>query len=252
MTAPAFTLLFHLRPAVASGTRKVVVLRMDMPSDRFPDLATEAGFRALARRGLNAEPSPAVFDPRSGKAWGPSDWDLNPDLKGDFAVMVAPRAAAVLVPVMLRPALTVLFTQRSEDVPSHPGQISFPGGKVETYDAGPLACALREAREEIGLPPANVEPLGYLDSYRTGTGFQITPVVALVRPDFRPVLDPGEVRDIFEVPLSFLMNEANHQKDSREWRGRQRSFYAMPYEGRYIWGATAGMLKNLHDRMFQR
>ena len=216
------------------------------------DPFAESGFRALAARGLHLGPSDAVFDPRSGKAWGPSDWDLNPDLKGDLAVMDAPRAAAVLVPIMLRPALTVLFTQRSEDVPSHPGQISFPGGKVEATDADALACALREAYEEIGLPVGHAEPLGYLDSYRTGTGFQITPVVALVKPGFEHVLDPREVRDVFEVPLAFLMDEANHRKDSREWRGRQRSFYAMPYEGRYIWGATAGMLKNMHDRIFQR
>jgi 8-oxo-dGTP pyrophosphatase MutT (NUDIX family) len=225
---------------------------MDMPTGQFAGPFTEAGFRVLAARGLHTSPSDAVFDPRSGKAWGPSDWDLNPELKGDLAVMNAPRAAAVLVPIMLRPALTVLLTQRSEDVPSHPGQISFPGGKVEATDADALACALREAHEEIGLPVGNVEPLGYLDGYRTGTGFQITPVVALVKPEFQSVLDPREVRDVFEVPLAFLMDEANHQKDSREWRGRQRSFYAMPYEGRYIWGATAGMLKNLHDRVFQR
>jgi 8-oxo-dGTP pyrophosphatase MutT (NUDIX family) len=223
-----------------------------MPTGQFAGPFTEAGFRVLAARGLHTSPSDAVFDPRSGKAWGPSDWDLNPELKGDLAVMNAPRAAAVLVPIMLRPALTVLLTQRSEDVPSHPGQISFPGGKVEATDADALACALREAHEEIGLPVGNVEPLGYLDGYRTGTGFQITPVVALVKPEFQSVLDPREVRDVFEVPLAFLMDEANHQKDSREWRGRQRSFYAMPYEGRYIWGATAGMLKNLHDRVFQR
>lgn len=224
---------------------------MDMRSDRFSDLTTEAGFRALARRGLNAEPSPAIFDPRSGRAWGPSDWDLNPELKEDLSVMDPPRPAAVLVPIVLQRQLTVLLTQRSQDMPSHPGQISFPGGKVEECDESPLACALREAQEEIGLPPDSVEPLGYLDSYRTGTGFQITPVVAFVRPGFAPSLDTREVLEIFEVPLAFLMDEANHQKDSREWRGRTRSFYAMPYQGRYIWGATAGMLKNLHDRLFQ-
>jgi len=237
---------------VAPGTRKMVVLRMDMPADRFPDLTTESGFRVLAHRALETEPSPAIFDPRSGRAWGPSDWDLDPELKGDLAAMDPPRPAAVLVPIMLRPQLTVLLTQRSQDMPSHPGQISFPGGKVEDCDVNSLACALREAQEEIGLPPENVEPLGYLDSYRTGTGFQITPVVAFVRPGFPPSLDAREVLEIFEVPLGFLMDEANHQKDSREWRGRSRSFYAMPYEGRYIWGATAGMLKNLHDRLFRR
>ena len=226
---------------------------MDMPADHHPtEPLTEATFRALARRGLHDGPSDAVFDPRSGQALGPSDWDLNPELKADLAAMAPPRAAAVLVPIMLHPELTVLLTQRSNDVPSHPGQISFPGGKMETYDATPIDCALREAKEEIGLEPSRVEPLGYLDGYRTGTGFQITPVVAFVKPGFDPVLDPREVLDVFEVPLAFLMDSANHQKASREWRGRQRSFYAMPYEGRYIWGATAGMLKNLHQRLFQR
>jgi 8-oxo-dGTP pyrophosphatase MutT (NUDIX family) len=213
---------------------------------------TEDGFRALARQGLLRAPSAAIFDPRSGLALGPGDWDLNPEFKGDLAVMHPPRPAAVLVPVVLRPVLTVLFTQRSADVPSHPGQISFPGGKVEESDADALACALREAHEEIGLAPAFVEPLGYLDSYRTGTGFQITPVVAFVRPGFDMRLDPREVLEVFEVPLAFLLDEANHQKASREWRGRQRYFYAMPYQGRYIWGATAGMLKNMQQRLLAR
>jgi 8-oxo-dGTP pyrophosphatase MutT (NUDIX family) len=171
---------------------------------------------------------------------------------GDLAWMAPPRPAAVLVPIMLRDELTVMLTERSHDMPSHPGQISFPGGKMEAYDATPIDCALREAREEIGLAAEFVEPLGYLDSYRTGTGFQISPVVALVRPGFTTVIDPREVLDVFEVPLAFLMDEANHQKHARPWRGRQRSYYAMPYQGRYIWGATAGMLKNLHQKLFQQ
>jgi 8-oxo-dGTP pyrophosphatase MutT (NUDIX family) len=225
---------------------------MDAPYNGIADPFTETGLRALARRGLSAAPSDAIFDPRSGQALGPGDWDLNPELKGDVAVMLPPRPAAVLVPIVLRPTLTVLLTQRSHDLPSHPGQISFPGGKVDAGDNGPLDCALREAWEEIGLPPANVEPLGYLDSYRTGTGFQIVPVVALVQPGFTLALDPREVSEAFEVPLQFLMDPANHRKDSREWRGRRRFFYAMPYEERYIWGATAGMLKNMHQRLFAR
>jgi 8-oxo-dGTP pyrophosphatase MutT (NUDIX family) len=225
---------------------------MDMPLDQTADPLSATGFRALAAKGLLRGPSPAIFDPRSGRALGPSDWDLNPEFKDDLAVMAPPRPAAVLVPIVLRESLTVLLTQRSHDMPSHPGQISFPGGKVEEWDTTALDCALREAHEEIGLPTDFVEPLGFLDSYRTGTGFQISPVVAFVRPGFTTVLDPREVLEVFEVPLAFLMDEANHQKHAREWRGRQRAFYAMPYEGHYIWGATAGMLKNLQQRLFQR
>jgi 8-oxo-dGTP pyrophosphatase MutT (NUDIX family) len=225
---------------------------MDMPLDAGADAFTEAGFRARARSGLLAAPSPAIFDPRTGRALGPSDWDLTPEFRDDLAVMAPPRPAAVLVPIVLRSPLTVLLTQRSHDMPSHPGQISFPGGKVEPYDKGPVECALREAREEIGLEAQHVGVLGFLDSYRTGTGFQISPVVALVRQGFSLVIDQREVLEAFEVPLAFLMDEANHQKHARAWRGRQRVFYAMPYEGRYIWGATAGMLKNMHQRLFQR
>jgi 8-oxo-dGTP pyrophosphatase MutT (NUDIX family) len=212
----------------------------------------EARLRELARRALGAEPSPAIFDARTGRAYGPSDWDLNPELKGELAAMAAARPAAVLVPIVRREELTVLLTQRSHDMPSHPGQISFPGGKLEQGDATAIDCALREAKEEIGLPPGNVEPLGFLDSYRTGTGFQISPVVGLVDPNFDAVLDPREVLEIFEVPLAFLMDPVNHQRASREWRGAQRFFYAMPYQGRYIWGATAGILKNLYERLSLR
>jgi len=225
---------------------------MDMALDDTADPFTHAGFRARATRGLLRGPSDAIFDPRSGKALGPSDWDLNPEFKDDLAVMAPPRAAAVLVPIVLREELAVMLTERSHDMPSHPGQISFPGGKVEAFDATPTACALREAHEEIGLTARFVEPLGFLDSYRTGTGFQINPVVAFVQPGFSLVLDRREVLEVFEVPLKFLMDAANHQKHAREWRGRQRSFYAMPYQGRHIWGATAGMIKNMHQRLFQR
>jgi 8-oxo-dGTP pyrophosphatase MutT (NUDIX family) len=225
---------------------------MHMPLDATADPFTEAGFRARARLGLLAEPSAAIFDPRTGRALGPSDWDLEPEFRGDLAVMEPPRPAAVLVPVVLRQPLTVMLTQRSHDMPSHPGQISFPGGKVEACDTTPVDCAMREAREEIGLASDLVEPLGYLDSYRTGTGFLISPVVAFVQPGFTLALDSREVLEVFEVPLGFLMDVANHSKQSRAWRGRERWFYAMPYEGRNIWGATAGMIKNMHQRLFQR
>ena len=178
-----------------------------------------------------------------------SDFDLNPELEPVREISRAPRDAAVLVPIVLRDELTVLLTQRTEDLPSHAGQIAFPGGKVESHDDGPLAAALRETHEEIGLGHSFVEPLGYLDGYLTGTGFHVVPVVAFVTPDFSLTLDPSEVADAFEVPLGFLMDSANHQRHSREWRGITRTYYAMPYGQRYIWGATAGMLRNLYDRI---
>lgn len=229
-----------------------MIAGMDIPLDSSAEAFTEAGFRARARSGLLPAPSPAIFDPRSGRALGPSDWDLSPEFKDDLALMAPPRPAAVLVPIVLGDPLTVMLTQRSHDMPSHPGQISFPGGKMETCDETPVDCALREAREEIGLPAEFVETLGFLDSYRTGTGFQISPVVAFVRRGFPVKLDPREVVEMFEVPLPFLMDEANHQKHAREWRGKQRAYYAMPYQGHFIWGATAGMLKNMQLRLFRR
>lgn len=211
---------------------------------------SEARFRALAAGRLLATPTEAVFDPRSGKTWGRSDWELNPEMLADFEVMEPPRPAAVLVPVIARDELTVLLTQRPQSMKTHAGQISFPGGKMEKTDADHMAAALREAEEEIGLDAAYIETLGYLDMYRTGTGFNVAPVVAIVRPDFKLRIDAREVEEAFEVPLGFLMNAANHQKLSRPWRGRDRHFYAMPFGERYIWGATAGMIKNLHQRLF--
>jgi 8-oxo-dGTP pyrophosphatase MutT (NUDIX family) len=213
-------------------------------------LLRAAEFRRLARRKLYAAPSEDVFDPRTGKSWGRGDFDLNQELVADLAQMEPPRPAAVLVPVVARSELTVLLTLRTDHLPTHAGQVAFPGGKMEPEDKDPVATALREACEEIGLEAAYVEPLGYLDSYRSGTGFLIMPVVGLVRPDFSLRLDPSEVAATFEVPLAFLMDTANHQQHSREWRGRRRFYYAMPYGGRYIWGATAGMIKNMHEKLF--
>ncbi|MGE3916840.1 MAG: CoA pyrophosphatase [Hyphomicrobiaceae bacterium] len=223
---------------------------MDGRSDAVDERFTIGGFRALASARLDRTPSEAVFDPRTGKAWGRGDWDLNPELLADFAAMPPARPAAVLVGIVAREELSVLLTQRTHTLPTHAGQIAFPGGKVEPDDDGPVAAALREAVEEIGLDPGLVEPLGFLDGYRTGTGFTVAPVVALVRPEFSLVPDPREVDEVFEVPLAFLMDERNHQKHTRDWRGRQRHYYAMPYGERYIWGATAGMIKNMHQRLF--
>jgi 8-oxo-dGTP pyrophosphatase MutT (NUDIX family) len=162
----------------------------------------------------------------------------------------APTAAAVLVPLVNRPqGLQVLLTQRSADLPDHPGQISFPGGRVEEEDPSPVATALRETEEEIGLSRAHVEILGYLPEYRTGTGFRVTPVVALVKPPFELALDAFEVAEAFEVPLSFLLDPANHQRHSLHYRGALRHFFAMPYGDYFIWGATAGMIRSLTDRL---
>jgi 8-oxo-dGTP pyrophosphatase MutT (NUDIX family) len=216
------------------------------------DRLTLDTFRTLAAERLARDVSEAIFDPRTGKAWGRGDWDLNPEMLADFAVMPPARPAAVLVGVVAGDELTVLLTERTADLPTHAGQIAFPGGKIEPEDQGPIDAAIREAWEEIGLDRSHVEPLGFLDSYRTGTGFSVAPVVAIVRPGFQLAPDPREVADVFEVPLSFLMDEANHQKHARGWKGRQRHYYAMPYGERYIWGATAGMIRNMHQRLFAR
>lgn len=217
-----------------------------------PTPITESDFRERAQGGLLRRPSEAIFDPRTGRSWGASDFDLNPELIADLAVMEAPRPAAVLVPVIRRPVLTVLLTQRTDSLTKHAGQIAFPGGKVDGPDETPVAAALREANEEIGLDPSAVEPLGYLDGYRTGTGYHVIPVVALVDPAVYLKLNPVEVAEAFEVPLAFLMDAANHQHASRPWRGRERYFYAIPYETRYIWGVTAGILRNMQQRLFAR
>jgi len=162
------------------------------------------------------------------------------------------RPAAVLAPIIMRPeGWTMLFTQRAEETPAHPGQISFPGGRVQAEDGSPLETALRETQEEIGLARAFIEPLGAWDRYETGTGFRITPVVGLVRPGFELKLDPREVAGVFETPLSFLLNPANHEKHQAEWQGIVRTFYAMPHEGRFIWGATAGMIRALYERLYE-
>jgi 8-oxo-dGTP pyrophosphatase MutT (NUDIX family) len=203
---------------------------------------TLAAFRALAAKALRADP-PATPN-------GPSDYDLNPGLDSDFPKVDTPRAAAVLVPVIAREKLTMLFTQRTDALPSHAGQIAFPGGKVEPSDRDVIETAQREAEEEIGLARSFTQPLGFLDPYLTGTGFRIVPVVALVKPGFELKLDPSEVAAAFEVPLDFLMNAGNHRRHSRTLRGQERFYHAMPYEDRYIWGATAGILKNMHERFF--
>jgi 8-oxo-dGTP pyrophosphatase MutT (NUDIX family) len=162
----------------------------------------------------------------------------------------APAQAAVLLPLVMHERPTLLLTQRTAHLSTHSGQIAFPGGKLDATDADATAAALRETREEIGLDSHWIDVLGSLPEYVTGTAFVVTPVVALVRPGFELRPNPYEVDEVFEVPLDFLMNPGNHQRQGFEWGGVMREWYAMPYQDgtreRFIWGATAGMLRNFY------
>jgi 8-oxo-dGTP pyrophosphatase MutT (NUDIX family) len=161
-----------------------------------------------------------------------------------------PTPAAVLVPVVNRPrGPTLMFTQRTEHLHDHAGQISFPGGRVDEGDSDREATALREAEEETGLDRGLIEIVGRLPDYDIMTGFRVTPIVGWVEPPFELRPDPFEVEEVFEVPLAFFLDPANHQAHSREVNGRRRYYYAMPYEGYYIWGATAGMVRLLYQAL---
>jgi len=201
-----------------------------------------------ARARLTLDVPPALTDPAA-EGIRRGDLDLDPVL-WERAGVSATRPASVLVPVIERSEATVLLTQRTADLASHAGQVAFPGGRIERSDASPEDAALREAREEVGLASALVEPIGYLDLYLTFSGFRILPTVARVRPDFALALNPSEVTEAFEVPLEFLMNPDNHQRKTRDWKGIEREYYAMPFENRYIWGITAGILRNLYERVY--
>jgi 8-oxo-dGTP pyrophosphatase MutT (NUDIX family) len=159
-----------------------------------------------------------------------------------------PKPAAVLVGIVDRPEPAVILTRRAAALRSHSGQIAFPGGRVDPSDASPVAAALREAWEEIGLDQTLVRPLGYLDPYLSGSGYIVQPVVARVEATYTLCLNPLEVDEAFEVPLAFLMDEANHELHAREWQGVVRQYYAMPFGTHYIWGVTAGILRGLHER----
>ncbi len=170
-------------------------------------------------------------------------------LAGDIAETAEGTPAAVLVAVVDRPAPTVILTQRPETLPRHAGQISFPGGRIEPDDADPIAAALREAEEEIGLPPAKVEVIGIGDRYVTVTGFQVTPVVGVLPPGLRLTPHPGEVADLFEAPLDYLLDPAHQQVRTTFFQGRERTYYEIDWQGRRIWGATAAMIVNLGRRL---
>jgi 8-oxo-dGTP pyrophosphatase MutT (NUDIX family) len=200
-----------------------------------------------ARARLTLEVPPGLTDPAAQGVRG--DLDLNPEIWLRAGVK-ATRPAAVLVPIIDRREPTVLLTLRTVELASHAGQVAFPGGKIDPADESPVAAALREAREEIGLATALIEPIGYLDLYLTFSGFRILPMVARVKPDFTLLLNPQEVTEAFEVPLKFLMTPANHQRRTRDWNGFARDYYAIPYQNRYIWGITAGILRNLYERVY--
>ena len=202
---------------------------MDLPRRNHPTIA-----RALA------PPPPA----------GTSDYDLNPEVRASLPPGRRLRPASVLVPLVERgPRLNVILTRRAALLKHHPGQVAFPGGKQDPTDPDPRAAALREAREEIGLAAHQVEILGAIDTHETVTSFTVTPFVGVIAPGFRPLADPAEVEEVFEVPLAFLIDPANLQVHRRRWNGIWRHYYAIPYGPHYIWGATARMVKSLADRL---
>lgn len=206
-------------------------------------------FFARTREHLREGWPDSDFDPRARLANG--DHRLNQPLSAAEAALFAPaRPAAVLAPVVLRgDRAFMLLTQRAASLRDHSGQIAFPGGKIEAGES-PLEAALREAEEEIGLSRDRVEILGCFDPYQTSTGFRVFPVLGLIKPPLDLTPDRTEVEDVFETPLEFLMDPANHQRHEKMWQGKQRQFFAMPWEDRYIWGATAGMIRNLYERLY--
>lgn len=176
-----------------------------------------------------------------------SDYDLNPHTRPQERRELAP--AAVLLAIVMRETPTILFTQRTEHLPRHAGQVSFPGGRAHSGDLTLVETALRETQEETGIEPAFVSIAGFLDPYETGTGYAILPVVGLLAEGFALVPDANEVADVFEVPLEFLLDSKNRERHSREWQGKRREFYAFTHDGHYIWGATAAILVNFTERL---
>ena len=222
--APAFT------PLPAFDPRSVPVARVD---GDLPAVPLQDQTPAALRQRFAAPPA----------------WEPEVVQEKSFSSR-SPAHAAVLVPIVLREQPTVLLTERTAHLSTHSGQVAFPGGRADPEDASPADTALREAYEEVGLEPHFVEVLGSLPTYVTGSSFIISPVVALVQPHcvLRP--NPHEVADIFEVPLAFLLNPAHHQRHVFEWQGVRREWFSMPYQSgpknHYIWGATAGMLRNFY------
>ncbi len=212
------------------------------------EMLSAAGFFGRVRERLTLDVPAGLYDPNVTPKRGDHDADA---AMAKIAAVRPIRPAAVLVPIVERDEPMVLLTQRAQHLPDHPGQISFPGGKIDPGDASPQAAALRETEEEIGLDRKSVEPLGYLDLYMTTRGYRIVPLIARVQPGFDLTLNTSEVDAVFEVPLNFVMELKNHQRHSRDWEGTTRHYYAVPYGERYIWGVTAGILRNLYDRIYR-
>lgn len=203
-------------------------------------------YRARLRQAISSDipetqsllQNPAHIGDHSLNALSPIDTDL--------------RAAAVLVPIIERPeGPTMLLTVRAAHLPKHSGQVAFPGGKVEDIDGGPAAAALRETYEEVGIAPGLVSVAGCIDVYQTVTAYRVLPILGFVTPNFELNVDVNEVADVFEVPLDFILDPRNHRVETRQFQGYERRFYAMDYNGYFIWGATAGMIRNLTDRLGQ-
>lgn len=207
------------------------------------ELIARLARRQPGRRGFGGTSDP--LEAAEIRAATRGDHDLNP---GETPPSAALRPAAVLVPLIERPeGMTVLLTLRTAHLSAHAGQVAFPGGRAEEHDVDAVATALRETEEEVGLSRDLVTIVGRLDTYVTGTGFEITPIVGLITTDYVLAIDPHEVAEVFEVPLSYILDRNNHNRTERESAGRTRVFFVLPYQGRNIWGATAGMLVNLAE-----
>lgn len=212
------------------------------------DAPATQDFLARARARLAPAPPARAFDAAVLPDFG--DYRLNAvDLDADLLARARP--AAVLIAAVPRPeGPTLILTERTAHLRAHSGQVAFPGGKIDPTDASPAAAALREAQEEIGLDPARVETIGYLDPYISTSGYRILPVVGLVGPDLALTPNPHEVARVFETPLAFLMDPANHQLGSRLWNGARRDFYVMAWRDQHIWGVTAGIIRALYERLY--
>jgi 8-oxo-dGTP pyrophosphatase MutT (NUDIX family) len=216
--------------------------------ERIANGLSAAEFFSRARERLTLEVPEGLTDPNVTPRRG--DHDADP-VMAKIASVRPIRPAAVLVGIVEHDEPTVLLTQRAQHLPDHPGQVSFPGGKIDKSDESPMHSALREADEEIGLDRRHVQPIGYLDLYMTTLGYRIVPLIARVEPGFKLQMNTAEVDEVFEVPLAYVMAADNMQRHSRDWQGMTRHYYAITFGQRYIWGVTAGILRNLHDRIWR-